>query len=50
MKTQKLEFLRYLSKKYNISENETCAIGDGANDIKVIKMYLWALATEVKKF
>ena len=33
----KLEFLRHLTKKYNISENETCAIGDGANDIKVIK-------------
>ncbi len=33
----KLEFLRYLSKKYNISKKETCAIGDGANDIKVIK-------------
>ncbi len=33
----KLEFLKYLSKKYNVSKNETCAIGDGANDIKVIK-------------
>ena len=33
----KLEFLKYLSKKYKVSKNETCAIGDGANDIKVIK-------------
>ena len=33
----KLEFLKSISKKYNILQDETCAVGDGANDIKVIK-------------
>ena len=33
----KLEFMKSISKKYNILQDETCAVGDGANDIKVIK-------------
>ena len=32
----KLPFLKFLTKKHNLSFNQTCAIGDGANDIKMV--------------
>jgi len=32
----KLDFLKYLTKKHNLSFNQTCAIGDGANYIKMV--------------
>ena len=33
----KLDYLKFLTKKHNLSFNQTCAIGDGANDIKMVK-------------
>ena len=32
----KLDFLNFLTKKHNLSLHQTCAIGDGANDIKMV--------------
>ncbi len=33
----KLEFLEELIKKYELNEENTCTIGDGANDVEIIK-------------
>ena len=37
LKDSKLDYLKFLTKKHNLSFNQTCAIGDGANDIKMVK-------------
>ena len=45
----KLEFLERLIKKYKLNVENTCAIGDGANDIEIIKKSSLGVSFKGKK-
>ena len=45
----KLEFLEILIKKYKLNAKKTCAIGDGANDIEIIKKSSLGVSFKGKK-
>ena len=45
----KLDYLKCLTKKHNLSVNQTCAIGDGANDIKMINASSMGVSFKGKK-
>ena len=45
----KLEFLEKLIKKHNLNPESTCAIGDGANDIEIIKKSSLGVSFKGKK-
>ena len=45
----KLDFLKCLTKKHNLLVNQTCAIGDGANDIKMINASSMGVSFKGKK-
>ena len=45
----KLEFLERLIRKYKLNADKTCAIGDGANDIEIIKKSSLGVSFKGKK-
>ena len=45
----KLDFLNFLTKKHNLNFNQTCAIGDGANDIKMVNASSMGVSFKGKK-
>ena len=45
----KLDFLNFLTKKHNLSLHQTCAIGDGANDIKMVTASSMGVSFKGKK-
>ena len=45
----KLDFLNFLTKKHNLSLQQTCAIGDGANDIKMVTASSMGVSFKGKK-
>ena len=45
----KLDYLKCLTKKHNLSVNQTCAIGDGANDIKMVTASSMGVSFKGKK-
>ena len=48
-KDSKLDFLNFLTKKHNLSLQQTCAIGDGANDIKMVTASSMGVSFKGKK-
>jgi len=45
----KLDFLNFLTKKHNISLQQTCVIGDGANDIRMVNASSMGVSFKGKK-